>query len=839
MDKIRQKFRAEAFVIAFGLATSNQISAQIVTDGSTGAQVTLNGQDVTIEESLGTRAGSNLFHSFDAFNISTGGSATFIGRPDIQNVISRVTGGEVSNIQGTLRSDVGNADFYFINPAGVTFGEGGSVDVPASFHLSTKDELRFADGSVLKTASPTTSVLSISTPRAFGYLSEGRGAIRVSGAQIEVLNGDLGVTSNEILIDDGMLASLGGINIEVSGRALIENGGTIATAAINDSDGSDVNLNANELLINGQGTGLRTGIYSSVTSGSGNGGDINLTIAETATIRDGGEISSRTDTEGDGGTIELTANEVQILNGGAISRGTLFAGNSGNILLTANHLFIDGQEARDLATGIFGLNNPGSTGNAGNISISIAELATIQNRGRIVSRTFSDGNAGDVTLTARQVFISGIDGEEDLTLTFTGVASLSEFGAAGDAGSINVFIDELATIQNGGIISTSTFAEGNAGNIQLSANQLLIDAQNSERDTGIASSAGITSTGNAGMIDISISDLATILSRGRIDTSTFSQGSAGVVRIDANRLEVDGEGSAISSNSITESGGDAGTVIVSVDEELTLQNGGFITTFSNSNGDAGSVRVNSTTGSIRLIQDSGLLSVTTGDDSNAGDVTISTGGMVTIDDSIVWTVSLDGTSGRASINAGTLDINNSSILTTTISPVADGGNVSIDTEVLILKEALIQANALSGNGGTITIDSDAVIPFANQLDIQPIALIAPDDASANVIQAVAESGVTIPPTINAPETDISAALAELNANPGDAPTVASDPCAAFIDGAPSSLVESGRGGLPVTGATVIELPVVAAQVSFTERQLSLSLNDTDASGDQPTGCRSG
>jgi filamentous hemagglutinin family protein len=40
----------------------------------------------------------------------------------LKNVISRVTGGQVTTINGLLKSDIPNANFYFINPTGVTFG---------------------------------------------------------------------------------------------------------------------------------------------------------------------------------------------------------------------------------------------------------------------------------------------------------------------------------------------------------------------------------------------------------------------------------------------------------------------------------------------------------------------------------------------------------------------------------------------------------------------------------------------------------------------------------------------------------------------------------------------
>jgi len=104
------------------LMTSEPLHADVVTDGSVGAVQSLTGPDYAIPETLGTVKGSNLFHSFEQFSIKTEESATFTGSDSIQNVISRVTGGQRSDIDGTLRSNVGKADFYFINPSGVVFG---------------------------------------------------------------------------------------------------------------------------------------------------------------------------------------------------------------------------------------------------------------------------------------------------------------------------------------------------------------------------------------------------------------------------------------------------------------------------------------------------------------------------------------------------------------------------------------------------------------------------------------------------------------------------------------------------------------------------------------------
>jgi len=104
--------------------------AQIVTDGTLGPRVSLSGSTVDIGAQLGTQRGDNLFHSFEKFDIATGQTATFTGPDTVKNVISRVTGGEISTIDGTLTSRVGQADLYFLNPAGVVFGPHARLDEP-------------------------------------------------------------------------------------------------------------------------------------------------------------------------------------------------------------------------------------------------------------------------------------------------------------------------------------------------------------------------------------------------------------------------------------------------------------------------------------------------------------------------------------------------------------------------------------------------------------------------------------------------------------------------------------------------------------------------------------
>ena len=155
----------------------------MATDGTLGPRVTLSGSDLNVGAELGQVRGRNLFHSFERFNIDTGGRVTFTGPDGLRNVISRVTGGERSSINGTLASAIPGADFYLLNPAGILFGPNARLDVKGSFHASTADELQFADGAVFSALDTAGSTLSVAEPQAFGFLGANVGRLEVAAAR--------------------------------------------------------------------------------------------------------------------------------------------------------------------------------------------------------------------------------------------------------------------------------------------------------------------------------------------------------------------------------------------------------------------------------------------------------------------------------------------------------------------------------------------------------------------------------------------------------------------------------------------------------------------------------
>jgi len=160
----------------------------------------------------GTRPnnGPNLFHSFGEFSVGTGDTANFVNDSGLatENLLSRVTGNNPSNIFGTIQTtDFSAADLYLLNPSGVLFGPGASLNVEGGFHLSTADFIELADGVRFDALpSPNDALLSTAPPAAFGFLGPNPAPIRVEGSLLEVPEGEiLSLVGGDITMADGSL----------------------------------------------------------------------------------------------------------------------------------------------------------------------------------------------------------------------------------------------------------------------------------------------------------------------------------------------------------------------------------------------------------------------------------------------------------------------------------------------------------------------------------------------------------------------------------------------------------------------------------------------------------
>ncbi|AFZ07486.1 filamentous hemagglutinin family outer membrane protein [Oscillatoria nigro-viridis PCC 7112] len=89
--------------------------------------------------------GANLFHSFSQFNLSEGQIANFLTNPNIQNILGRISGDNVSVINGLISVSGGNSNLFLMNPAGIVFGQNARLNVPGSFFATTATGIGFGD----------------------------------------------------------------------------------------------------------------------------------------------------------------------------------------------------------------------------------------------------------------------------------------------------------------------------------------------------------------------------------------------------------------------------------------------------------------------------------------------------------------------------------------------------------------------------------------------------------------------------------------------------------------------------------------------------------------------
>jgi filamentous hemagglutinin family protein len=154
MKLVRSLWMIQKLILCCLLA-SGAAQAQIVPDGTLENErsqvVPMDLKRDRIEG--GALRGVNLFHSFLDFNVSEGRGAYFANPTTVQNIFSRVTGSNLSKIDGTL-GVLGKANLFLLNPNGIIFGPKAQLDVSGSFFASTANGFKFSDGSEFSATNP-------------------------------------------------------------------------------------------------------------------------------------------------------------------------------------------------------------------------------------------------------------------------------------------------------------------------------------------------------------------------------------------------------------------------------------------------------------------------------------------------------------------------------------------------------------------------------------------------------------------------------------------------------------------------------------------------------------
>jgi len=143
-----------SLVLLFACPTAPIEAATPITPSGLNTQVTLSATPpagkTQYDITGGTRpgGGANLFHSFGDFNVPNNNIANFLNNSGLPttNILGRVTGGNISNIFGTIQTTgFGNANLFLMNPAGFLFGPNATVNVGGMVTFTSADYLRLTD----------------------------------------------------------------------------------------------------------------------------------------------------------------------------------------------------------------------------------------------------------------------------------------------------------------------------------------------------------------------------------------------------------------------------------------------------------------------------------------------------------------------------------------------------------------------------------------------------------------------------------------------------------------------------------------------------------------------
>ncbi len=549
--------------------------AQIQKDGTLGSETSIitpkliNGQP-TDQIDGGAVRGTNLFHSFEQFSVSAGRTAYFNNPIDIQNIISRVTGNSISNIDGILKAN-GAANLFLINPNGIVFGPNASLNIGGSFVASTASSLNFADGTNFSATSPqTTPLLTVSVPIGLQFgttaapirnqsQAEPDGAVNIfgDGVGLQVQQGKtLALIGGDITLDGGNITAEDG-NVElgsVAGNSLVSLSPTNQGWAFG-YEGVQ-NFQNIELIKSNQ-------ISSTIdTHGEGNsniqmqgklvriadsnvilvyplkeqsGGNLTVNASESVVVEQDAQLFTQSFSTGNSGNINVTTKKL-VVRSGAQLQGQLTINASDSVELidgTSIPLLADGSDL--ISSGLFSATYGDK--NAGSITINTGKLR-IQGGARISTSSESIYNylpnqATPATGKAGNLTVNASDSVELIGTSPNGSRVSGLFSGTqgpGDGGNLTVTTARLI-IQNGAAISVSSQARkkvisdgdpnklGKAGDLNITARSILLDNK--------AKLTAENESGRGGNITLLVPDLLLMRRESEITTNAGTIGLSG------------------------------------------------------------------------------------------------------------------------------------------------------------------------------------------------------------------------------------------------------------------------------------------------------------------------
>lgn len=669
----------------FGMDTL--VTAQSVSsDGTLPNPTQVTEKETVSEITGGTTRGNNLFHSFQDFSVGTGNEAFFNNADNISNILGRVTGGDISNIDGLVRAN-GSADLFLINPAGIIFGQNARLDLGGSFYGSTADSILFEDGEFSAANLDSPPTLTINAPIGLNFRDNPADiTVRGNGNGARLLESEAIDTQDALRVDSEATIGLIGGNLVFEDAVVKTAGGRIELGSV---AGGRVNfISVDKLSLD----------YSAVN----NFQDITL--------------SGNTNIDASGlgaGNIQIWGKNITLSDVSAVETNTLGEGSGGGIYVSAAEAIeISGIENENSFVSAFG-SRVFPTGNAdgGDINLETGTLK-IGDRAFVGTTTSGRGNAGNIKIEARDSI-----NLESLGNTSAILANVTA-DAVGNGGNIELTTGSLV-LNDGAFINAETLGQGNAGNVLVNASDSIgIEGNDSDSflNAGINTSSGSMSQGNGGNIELNTGSLtlnngASLVTLGSMQSSGgnvtiratdnisfanksnifVSAGAGGAIELKAKNLSI-ASGSSFFGG-ITPNAGfpeaQSGNITISLAEDLTIDGLGndgltYITNASFGEGNPADIKIDAR--NVTFLNGGQISANSNSSNVKIGNITLNATGDILFDGiqgvgrsgiSNSLPENASGSIGEINVTAQNLSLTNGGTINSQVVGVANSGNINI------------------------------------------------------------------------------------------------------------------------------------------------------------------
>jgi filamentous hemagglutinin family protein len=666
------------FCILLLLLISVSAHAEAIFDGTMNPETkgqTLSG-NIVVREADGRLVGDNLFHSFSHFSVNKGEKATFYSSDNINNIISRVTGNDISLIDGPLRSFINGssktspANFYLINPNGIMFGSNARLDIGGSFYVLTCDYLKMDDGQTYDIHSDN-PVLSMDSPYAFGFLEKSSGKIEIGGGdtnfelnvdfkqQITLIGKGIDIKNSFVSAPEGQIfiASLSGACEIIPTSNGYENMDTIDRNPISIVKNSELNVSGNgsgDIFVMGAHVLFSESYIEARTEGKQNGG---LTLIDASSVRFENKAQIYSD--------NISYPDITSLND--YYGGNVRIQSSGDVVFT---------NKSKIEIGATSTHNRDPFCHAGSVEIEASSVSFF-NSSQISSHSVNAGKTGNIDIIAKKNMLFS-----DSYLYSEISADTHDVTDNRSKTKINIDADNIAFVNKGGIAS-QTYNYGYGGDIFIHAKNDI------HMDTGSITSYCHTSIdkpdtiiqGKSGDINIETGSFF-MTNQSEMVASTSDQRPGGHIEINvSDRMHLDQ--SRISSESTALDGGAAGKININAGDSIHLWHNSALTTEAINAEDNESV--------------------------GKGEIVITAKNTIYLLESKITSSVLGGKENAGNIDtfADTIVMNRSQVIAK--ADQGRGGNIHIVAEQFIQSaDSVVDASSNKGIDGEVTIDSPEI-----------------------------------------------------------------------------------------------------------------------------------